>query len=205
MNSANPTRLASIIIPCWNQRGFSQLCLQALFRHTRPAWELIIVDNGSNDGTADYLAGVRDTAAVPVTVISNARNVGFPAAINQGLQVAAGEYLVMLNNDAVVTDGWLDQLIALAEMRTTEGNGEPTTKDAKHTKKEVSTGGRLGIGLVGPMSNYAAPPQLVEGVALRRHGADAGVCAAVARRASGEMVYRAQAVRVLLADETSGV
>ena len=41
---------------------------EALFRHTRPAWELIVVDNGSTDGTAAYLAGVRDAAGVPVTV-----------------------------------------------------------------------------------------------------------------------------------------
>ena len=52
-------------------------------------------------------------AAVPVTIVSNPKNVGFPAAVNQGLRPARGEYLVLLNNDVVVTDGWLDQLIAL--------------------------------------------------------------------------------------------
>ena len=56
-------------------------------------------------------------ATVPVTVVSNATNVGFPAAINQGLRLARGEYLVMLNNDVVVTDGWLDQLIALVNAK----------------------------------------------------------------------------------------
>jgi O-antigen biosynthesis protein len=75
---------------------------------------LIVIDNGSTDETELYLAGVRDMAAVPVTVIRNTTNLGFPAAINQGLRVARGEYLVLLNNDVVVTDGWLDQLIALS-------------------------------------------------------------------------------------------
>jgi hypothetical protein len=56
-----------------------------------------VVDNGSTDGTGTYLAGVRDMSTVPVTVVSNATNVGFPAAINQGLRLARGEYLVMLN------------------------------------------------------------------------------------------------------------
>jgi O-antigen biosynthesis protein len=54
---------------------------------------------------------------VPVTVVSKATNVGFPAAINQGLRLARGEYLVMLNNDVIVTDGWLDQLIALVNAK----------------------------------------------------------------------------------------
>ena len=60
-----------------------------------------------DDGTAEYLAGVQDASPVPVTVIANATNRGFPAAINQGLEYARGEYLVLLNNDVVVTDGWL--------------------------------------------------------------------------------------------------
>ncbi len=113
-NNINIARgLTSIIVPVWNQIEFTQQCIAALKSHTRPAWELIVVDNGSTDGTGAYLAGVRDMSTVPVTLVSNATNVGFPAAINQGLRLARGEYLVMLNNDVVVTDGWLDQLIAL--------------------------------------------------------------------------------------------
>jgi O-antigen biosynthesis protein len=104
------TGLTSIIIPCWSQLEFTQQCIAALKDHTRPSWELIVVDNGSTDGTPLYLAGARDSAAVPVTVVTNSTNLGFPVAINQGLQLARGEYLVLLNNDVVVTDGWLDQL-----------------------------------------------------------------------------------------------
>jgi GT2 family glycosyltransferase len=168
VRSKDQSGLASIIVPCWNQLEFTRHCLRAVFRHTRRAFELVVIDNGSNDGTGAYLAGVQDASAAPVTVISNARNVGFPAAINQGLLAARGEYLVLLNNDAVVTDGWLEQLIALAEMKVaTEGDGEQTTKDSKHTKNEMSTRGHLGIGLVGPMSNYATPPQLVREVGYR--------------------------------------
>jgi O-antigen biosynthesis protein len=74
--------LTSIIIPAWNQLEFTQQCLAALKEHTRPAWELIVIDNGSDDGRAMYLAGGRDMASVPVTVVTNTRNLGFPAAIN---------------------------------------------------------------------------------------------------------------------------
>ena len=106
--------LTSIIIPCSNQLAFTRQCIAALKSHTRRPWELVVIDNGSTDRTDIYLAGVQDGAAVPVTVISNTTNLGFPAAINQGLRAARGEYLVLLNNDVVVTDGWLGQLIELA-------------------------------------------------------------------------------------------
>ena len=166
MNRSANHELASIIIPCSNQLEFTRLCIAALVRHTRLPWELIVVDNGSTDGTAAYRSGVRDVAAMPVTVISNSRNIGFPAAINQGLKAARGEYLVLLNNDAVVTDGWLSQFIALAEMPWKD---DLTTEHTEITEKRTPGGepdpGRqsMGIGLARPMSNYASP-QLVENV-----------------------------------------
>ena len=57
-----------------------------------------------------------------VTVIANTKNLGFPAAINQGLEMRRGEYLVLLNNDVVVTDGWVEQLVGLVSIRG--GHGE---------------------------------------------------------------------------------
>jgi glycosyltransferase involved in cell wall biosynthesis len=128
--------LASVIVPCRGQLPYTRACLAALARHTRPPWELIVVDDGSDDGTPDYLAGLADVAPFPVTVLRHDQPRGFPAACNAGLAAARGESLVLLNNDAVVTDAWLDQLIAL-----------------------TAAGPR--IGLAGPMSNYARPPQLV--------------------------------------------
>ena len=79
-------------------------------------------------------------ANMPVTVITNATNRGFPAAVNQGLKAARGEYLVLLNNDVIVTDGWLEQLIGLVNARkggeaegpgaagnaTADGSGRPS-------------------------------------------------------------------------------
>jgi O-antigen biosynthesis protein len=120
--------------------------------HTRQPWELIVIDNGSTDHTDTYLAGVSDGAAVPVTVISNTINRGFPAAINQGLKAARDECLVLLNNNVVVTDGWLDQLVALATAKPSDAI------DAGGARHDST------IGLVGPMTNYATPPQLVESV-----------------------------------------
>ena len=79
--------LASVIIPCWNQLEFTRKCIAALLRQTGTNWELIVVNNGSTDGTGDYLAGVQDASPVPVTLISNATNRGFPAADQPGAAI----------------------------------------------------------------------------------------------------------------------
>jgi GT2 family glycosyltransferase len=134
-----PKALASVIVPCCNQLAFTRRCVAALVRHTRAPWDLIVIDNGSSDGTASYLAGVQDASSCRVEVLTNRENRGFPAACNQGLKAARGDYLVLLNNDVVVTDAWLDQLIALADSSAR-------------------------IGMTGPMTNYAPPPQLVADV-----------------------------------------
>jgi glycosyltransferase involved in cell wall biosynthesis len=123
--------LASIIVPCWGQLEFTRQCVAALKSQTQPPWESIVIDNGSTDHTDIYLAGVSDGAVVPVTVISNSKNLGFPAAINQWLKAARGEYLVLLNNDVVETDGWLGQLIGLenAKKDVAAEHGELKTKE----------------------------------------------------------------------------
>ena len=70
-------------------------------------WELILVDNGSTDGTAGYLANLRDAAPLPVTVISNSKNRGFPAAINQGLDAReASTSCCSITMLLLPTDGW---------------------------------------------------------------------------------------------------
>jgi Glycosyl transferase family 2 len=110
----------------------------AVHRWSQPThavtWALIVADDGWTNETSAYLARVQDAAPVPVTVIADATSRVLPAAINQGLRVARGEYLVVLNNDVVVTDGWLGQVSALAIAKgvftgehaetKTEGEGE---------------------------------------------------------------------------------
>ena len=104
---------ASIIIPCWNQVRYTRQCVRSVLRWTRAPFELILVDNGSTDGTAAFLSELRESAGA--RIIANRRNLGFARAVNQGMASANGKYLVWLNNDAVVTREWLDRLIACAE------------------------------------------------------------------------------------------
>jgi GT2 family glycosyltransferase len=136
------TGLVSVLIPCCGGLEYTKLCVPSLLRHSRPPTELIFLDIGSLDGTAEYLAGIQAAAQVRVEVVRAATDLDIGRTCAQALQQARGEFLVLLNNDCIVPAGWLNQLIALASMS-------------------------FGTGLVGPMSNYAAPPQLVETVPYR--------------------------------------
>jgi len=103
----------SIIIPVFNQLQFTRQCLQALFA-TLPAdiaSEITVVDNASSDGTSDYLSSLSDQ----VRVITNATNLGFAKACNQGARAAQGEYLLFLNNHTEPLAGWLEAMLCGAE------------------------------------------------------------------------------------------
>jgi GT2 family glycosyltransferase len=98
----------SIIIPIYNQKQYTQACLESIFKYGSTfEFEIIVVNNASTDGSGEYLAELEGR----VTVINNEKNLGFAKACNQGAKKALGEYLLFLNNDTVVTDKWLDILV----------------------------------------------------------------------------------------------
>lgn len=102
---------ASIVVVTLDNLAFNRLCLESVIANTdSPSYEIIVVDNGSQDGTTDYLRSLARRLA-NVRVVFNERNLGFSAAANQGLAKATGDVLVLLNNDTVVPRGWLAGLI----------------------------------------------------------------------------------------------
>lgn len=121
--------LVSIIMLTFNQRDLTRQCIESLQHYTPLPHELIIVDNGSIDGTRDYLndlaAGTKN-----VRVVFNDYNAGFAKANNQGAKYATGEYILLLNNDVILTEGWLERLIACAESDTAIGVVGPVTNKA---------------------------------------------------------------------------
>ena len=101
---------ASVVVVSCDTLALTRLCLESVLAHTEPpTFELVVVDNGSTDGSLEYLRelGERDRR---LRLIANRANVGFPAACNQGLAIARGEILVLLNSDTMVPPGWLERL-----------------------------------------------------------------------------------------------
>ena len=120
--------LASIITVTVNNIDYTKLCIESIFAKTAyPNYELIIVDNASSDGTCEWLQELREKHN-NVKVVLNKENLGFAAAINIGIKESKGEYIIFLNNDTIVTRGWINGL-------------------TQHLMKT------LGIGMVGPVTN----------------------------------------------------
>lgn len=109
----------SVIIPVFNQVDYTRKCMDALRRHPPTGrYEIIIVDNGSTDGTADFLQALNDPR---VTVVSNPVNLGFAKACNQGARAASHPYLLFLNNDTEPTRHWFRPLAAILDNDPTVG------------------------------------------------------------------------------------
>src|SRR5689334_4653343 len=89
--AGDPAGLVSIVVPCCGQLEYTRLCVPRLLRHSRPPFELVFVDVGSLDGTAEFLAGVAAAAPVRVEVVRAVAEAGFAPACEEGFARARGE------------------------------------------------------------------------------------------------------------------
>ena len=131
--------LVSIIIVTCNGLGFVKLCLTSILLNVQATYELIAIDNASEDGT-DLL--LKEIAKINphVRVIANTCNIGFARAVNQGLSSAKGKFLILLNSDTVVPRGWPASLLShLADERI--GLLGPVTNNSG-TEAEIPCGYR---------------------------------------------------------------
>ena len=104
---------ADIIMPVYNQLEYTKKALWSIEAHTVAPYDLIIVDNGSTDGTDDYLWGAEKELGL--RIITNDANLGFAKAVNMGILAGDSPYVVLLNNDVEVPQGWLMALIQAME------------------------------------------------------------------------------------------
>lgn len=108
--SSDPIPAISVIIANWNGARVLPRCLAALSAQTFTNYEIILVDNASDDHSADGL----EARYAKLQVIRLAQNLGFAAANNIGARAARGEWLALLNNDAFPHPDWLVQLVTVA-------------------------------------------------------------------------------------------
>lgn len=124
--------LTSIIILTLNNLESTKLCLESIREYTSVPYELILVDNGSSDGTIEYLNQLAD-----IQLVVNKKNRGFAGGCNQGIALSKGEQILLLNNDTVVSIRWLDNLL-------------------KALNSDDS------VGITGPLSNWTLPNQFLQ-------------------------------------------
>ena len=105
-----------LILLSWNNLAILERCVESLVRCTDVPSRLTIVDNGSTEeGLREYLAALKDAKSVQVKVIFNRLNEGFAKGMNKGMEESGSAYVCILNNDIVVTEGWLAEMIKVAE------------------------------------------------------------------------------------------
>ena len=131
INSPNPPKV-SIILITYNQFEYTKNCIESIYKYSgNVSFEIIVVDNASHDNTVQQIMKYYPE----IRLIRNLKNEGFPAAVNQGIVKAIGDYVLILNNDTIVTEGWLENMIKTAESDSA-------------------------IGLVGPISNSVSGFQI---------------------------------------------
>lgn len=128
MQKDDTKELVSIVMLTYNALDFTKQCLDSVLAHTVHPYELILVDNASKDGTPEYLREF-SSQYENVTLIENTTNAGFAGGNNQGVEAANGKYVLLLNNDVLVADGWLEDMMSAVQLDE-------------------------GIGMVGPITNY---------------------------------------------------
>jgi len=114
---SSDTPRVSIVMPVYNKIAYTSACLRSIAAHAGPiAFEVIVVDDASSDATPQRLADVAGVRSV-----RNADNLGFIGSCNAGAAIARGEYVLFLNNDTVVTAGWLEALVGCIEQAPLAG------------------------------------------------------------------------------------
>lgn len=101
---------ASVIIPNWNGEKLLKVCLPSLKRQTFKQFEVVVVDNGSTDGSVSYIK----KSFPEIKLVELKSNSGFAAAVNLGIKICVGEYIILINNDTFVEKDCIKFLVKAA-------------------------------------------------------------------------------------------
>ena len=97
-----------MVVPNWNGRTLLKACVDSLLAQTYAALEIVVVDNGSDDGSDAFIEA---SYADRVVLVRHRNNRGFAGGVNAGIRVARGDLIALLNNDAVADPRWIEQLV----------------------------------------------------------------------------------------------
>lgn len=103
----------SVVTPNYNGKDFLYAYFESLIKNSNEIGEVIIVDNGSNDGSQEFIRNYREKVDFPIVLIENSQNLGFAEAVNQGISKARYDYIFSLNNDTVVEKSAILELLNL--------------------------------------------------------------------------------------------
>lgn len=106
--SAKSSPVVSVVIPNWNGLEFLKVVLPSLRKQTLKGFEVIVVDNGSEDDSVAYVR--KQHSAVRVVALD--RNIGFAGGVNEGMRAATGEFVALMNNDLELKPDCLAELVA---------------------------------------------------------------------------------------------
>jgi GT2 family glycosyltransferase len=116
-----PLKKVTAIIVNWNDKNVIDECIQSLLDQDRSEIEVIISDNGSKDGSIEYL----QRSFPSIKIIENGKNLGFGSAINKGLVIAKGDYIIFLNSDLKLNPKCIGELVKLLESDSNIGGAIP--------------------------------------------------------------------------------
>jgi len=101
------------VIVNWNSGEVVVDCVRSVIRQSRAPDQVVVVDNASTDGSRERL----EAEFPSIQVVRNARNLGFGGGVNRGVAVAGGEWIALLNSDAVADERWIEEMLAAASGR----------------------------------------------------------------------------------------
>jgi len=112
---SSPHPLITVAVINWNRKELLRVCLDSLARQTWLNFEVIVVDNGSNDGSVVLVKELALCYPVRLRLVENTENRGFCAANNQAIALSRSKFIALLNNDAEADPQWLAELAAVIE------------------------------------------------------------------------------------------
>jgi len=135
--------LASVVILTWNSGAYIQGCIDRVLNQTYQNMEIIVVDNGSTDGSIELIA----SKSAGLKLLKNRENLGFATGMNQGILASSGQYLLLLNADVLLSNTFVERAVRSLESRRGQKIGMLGGKIYRLTSEGQQTGDIDNVGL----------------------------------------------------------